>query len=157
LLVDLANLRGGPDNITVVIVRIGHKAAVSQPPPPKQTLWQRLKNWPFPVLLLGLLLAGLAAYVAINDGSRQWTVLTIILSLVAVIVLTTGMVGLFLSHAEEKRRRALEPDLPPPRVYRADPCPLDRILIEKLAHAVNTLEQQVKERQWEADWDSFQQ
>jgi protein phosphatase len=154
LLVDLANLRGGPDNITVVIVRIGQKAPVSEAPPAKPTLWQRLKNWPVPVLLVGLLLAGQAAYVAINDIDRGLAITSFILAAIAII---TGMVGLFLSHVEEKRHRALEPDLPPPRIYRTDTCRIDRALIEKLAHSVSTLEQQVKERQWEADWDSFQQ
>src|SRR5262249_44230876 len=66
-LVNLANLRGGPDNITVLIVRIGSgaeaggSAAESGPGTP----WYRRLPWPISALLLGVLLAASAATLAV--------------------------------------------------------------------------------------------
>src|SRR5262249_41336981 len=66
-LVDLANLRGGPDNITVLIVRVGktadpHSNGVAQSAPVQRpsSPWQRLGPWWLVALLAGTLLTGLA-------------------------------------------------------------------------------------------------
>jgi protein phosphatase len=152
LLVDLANLRGGPDNITVVVVRISGEPGAEAAKPPKPPVWQRLKPWwPLPVTLLGVLFAGLAAYV----WTRELYQLTVISFVFGAIAIGAGIVGLVLYYVEEKRRRATEPEARSPHVYRRSPCQIDRALGEKLARGLDTLEQQIKEKQWETDWNSY--
>src|SRR5262245_3335165 len=58
-LVDLANLRGGPDNITVLIVRVGGAPSDTPSKPPRRgkSLLARAP-WPLPVMLLGVVVAG---------------------------------------------------------------------------------------------------
>src|SRR5262249_32938273 len=58
LLIDLANLGGGPDNITVLIVRINDQHGAQSGSGAKSQPWYRLVPWPVSALLLGVLLAG---------------------------------------------------------------------------------------------------
>jgi protein phosphatase len=154
LLIDLANLRGGPDNITVLIARVNDRPSPSRiMAHQKKSFWQRLRPWPVPVLLAGLLFTGQAAYV----WAYELRGLAIASFLVAVIAVVTGIVGLVLHYAAEKRRRAADPDYPAPKVYRSAHCRIERDLIGKLAGALATLEQQLKDKQWEADWSTYQQ
>src|SRR5215472_13221568 len=65
-LIDLANMRGGPDNITVVIARLGGPSAdangvASAAGGRKRPLWRRVPWWPA-ALLTGTLLAMLAIF-----------------------------------------------------------------------------------------------
>jgi protein phosphatase len=158
LLVDLANLRGGPDNITVLIVRINDRPSPSRIITQTQrTLWQRLRPWlrpwPVPVLAGGLLLTGQAAYVWAYD-LRVFAIVSFVLAVIAVGV---GLVGLAYNYAAEKRRRAGTHEFPPPRVYRSFSCQIDHDLIAKLGNALVTLEQHVRGKQWEVDWQAYQQ
>src|SRR5262245_1630446 len=61
-LVDLANWRGGPDNITVLVVRVGEKMEPEHELRPAGSVAVRrkswfLRSWPFLALVLGVLLA----------------------------------------------------------------------------------------------------
>jgi protein phosphatase len=148
-LVDLANLRGGPDNITVLIVRVGGELTT---PPPPALPWHRRFPWPLPALLLGVLLAGGAVAVLVN----QWpTDLAVFAFVLAALALVAGMVGLLAHHAEEKRRASLEADRPTPKIHRSQPCAIDRAMLDKVARAAQGLKQQALEKGWEADWDTY--
>src|SRR5262249_45738974 len=114
-LVDLANLRGGPDNITVVIVKLGNDPAAPPPAPPvKKPLWARIPR-PFPALLLGVWLAAGAALLTYHKEFFGGVSL-LVLGLAA---LGAGLVGLAVQHAREQRRLENEPEAPPePRIHR---------------------------------------
>ena len=58
-LVDLANLRGGPDNITVLIVSVRGVATAAQAPKPVQRRrpWYSVIPWPLLILCVGVVLA----------------------------------------------------------------------------------------------------
>src|SRR5262249_5288266 len=64
-LVHLANLRGGPDNITVMIVRLGNDPAskVSSGSPPPKTGFRRFSKT-IVLLVIGLILAAVAVNLA---------------------------------------------------------------------------------------------
>jgi protein phosphatase len=152
-LVDLANLRGGPDNITVVIVRVGRGVAS----PVKST--RRSLNlpripWPFVALVAGVLLAGLAIVLAINR-EFGWGVVTMVLALGA---LVAGTIGLAAQHTDVKRQRFDELDQPvKPSVHSRKPCQIDRALVDRLANASTTLKQRLEEKKWDANWAEYQE
>jgi protein phosphatase len=153
-LVDLANLRGGPDNITVMIVHIDGAGSPSDPTlhlPGERTPWYLLLPWPMSALLGGTMLA---AGAALMTYYQIWGALLIFL--LAAASLIAGVVGLVIAHKEEKLRQENEPEPPRINVYQQASCQIERPLLDKLARAEALLQQRARERQWEADWDSFQ-
>jgi protein phosphatase len=165
-LVHLANLQGGPDNTTVIIVRIGGDApatgsdsvtdvvfgdALAPRPPLWPRVWavaQRLP-WSFILLLLGIVLGVGAVYLAINRVPGG--LFTFVL---AALALGGGLVGLLVQNLREKRREA-EPGPQPLRVYRQTPCQPDDVLLQRLIEATNTLERNVRSKEWNFDEEQF--
>jgi protein phosphatase len=152
-LVDLANLRGGPDNITVLIVRVNDQPA---PAPvdgkPRPTLVRHLP-WPLTTLIAGVILAVLAF--ALTAYEYRTAALGIFLT--AAVACLTGVAGLVVAYNQEKRRLAQEPTYPRPRVYRQKSCQVEPPLVEKVTRATAALEELVKERHWTVEWTGFQE
>lgn len=149
-LVELANLRGGPDNITVIVVRVGgdeaSTIAMTVRPHTKLrikvlrawNIWNRLVPWPLTVLAAGFMFALGAIILAINESRG-----TGVLIALAAVSIIAGMVGLIL-HAKKQRSDAnKEPEQPRRQnVYREYSCKIDRHLVEKLEKlSVNLIEQ----------------
>jgi protein phosphatase len=155
LLVDLANLRGGPDNITVLIVRVQPEPAERQNgrPADLRKPWHRRVPWPVTTVIVSAILAVDAIIVAAY-ASRQLGLLVFAL---AVVTTLAGLAGLALSYGRERHRLAVEPDRPAPRVYRQVSCQLEQPLVSKLIQSVGSLEQQLREKKTEVDWDAFHQ
>jgi protein phosphatase len=151
-LIDLANLRGGPDNITVVIVRVGKALAGAAAGPPRKSLAQVIP-WPLLALLLGTLLAAGATGLTY----LQLHALGVPVFLLAAAAVAAGVVGLVQQYRREQQSDPEEAEHHPPKVYRQAPCRLDRALLDKLARATQALKQRLSERGWEADWNGFQQ
>jgi len=153
LLVDLANLRGGPDNITVLIVRVQGSAdgnGVVSPAPPPPPPWQRVPWWVWTLFLGTLLVAG-----ATNLGAHEIAGAVFFFLLGAVAILA-GLVGLGLAYQREKTRQAAEAEeLPQPRVHRKASCRIEQPLLDKLARQVQALRQRADEKHWEPDWPQF--
>src|SRR5262245_44863354 len=147
-LVDLANLRGGPDNITAIIVRVnGGPPSVTAPvpSPPRRSrppLWARVP-WPLLALLGGVVLAALA--IALYFWPGGWV--AVLLFLLAFFTIGAGGVGLWLD--SKRPPRPGEEEHHEPHVYVQKSCKLDRDLLDKVARAEQTLKQRVEERQWE--------
>jgi protein phosphatase len=150
-LVALANLRGGLDNITVVVVRVGGIKTAEGPAPTTRRKPGFLHiHWPFSALLAGILLAAVAAGMTAL-GVKSSGLLAFYLSAAALMV---GLGGLMLDHYREKRRPH-DPAPPPPlRVYRDAVCKIDRPMVDKLAKAKIALEDWAREKKWEVDWDT---
>ena len=131
-LVDLANLRGGPDNITVIIVKIlsgtdGDKGSAVAggrkfPRPP----WWVLSLIGGTVLALGATLLHQAGLPSLAVG----------VFLPAVVAVLTGIVGLFIYYKREQVRQANEDEnRPPPKAHRRRPCKIDKPLLTRLTRA----------------------
>lgn len=157
-LVDLANLRGGPDNITVLVIRMGNLpsqpepgAPESEPPPPNR--WSVTWPWPTMALILGLLLAASAVNFTASQLPHFLVFPVIIL---AALSLLTGVLGLFWLNWKEKKQ---VPDPEPKiqaRIIREAACPLEKPLLDKITKLETTLSTLVRERQLEADWAEHQ-
>jgi PPM family protein phosphatase len=147
-LVDLSNLRGGPDNITVIVVRVGGQLATV---PPTRRPWHARFPWPLLALFVGALLAGGAVYLTVN----QLGGLAVFAFVLAALTITAGVVGLFAYHSREKRRHAEEAERPHPKIHRSQPCRLEPPMVEKFARAAQGLKAQAHEKGWQADWDTF--
>jgi protein phosphatase len=161
LLVDLANLRGGPDNITVLIVRAagGPEANGVAPPPRRRLTMPALPRvpWWLVTLLSGPLLVAFAAY--LNANHLPYSVFTFVLAGLAI---SAGLVGLALHYRREQRRLAIEEDevvddTPRPRIHRRAGCRVEPPLLDRLARAVASLRQRADEKHWEPDWNEYQE
>ena len=155
-LVDLANLRGGPDNITVLIARVGLGAesnGVPVPPAgPAGRPWRLPAPWWALTLFAGTMLVVAAAWLEFQQlpGSVP-------LFLVAALAILAGLVGLGVDYFREKKRLdGEEEDATAPRIHRKAPCRVEQPLLDKLARALELLRQRAEERHWEPDWNQYQ-
>jgi protein phosphatase len=148
-LIDLANLRGGPDNITVIVVRVGGQLATV---PPTRRPWHERIPWPLPALFFGALLTGGAIALALN----QLLGLALLTFLLAALTIAAGLAGLFFYHAREKRRLEAEAERPRPKIHRSQTCRLEPHVLEKFARSAQALKALAREKGWEADWDTFE-
>jgi protein phosphatase len=156
-LVDLANLRGGPDNITVLIARV-----LSGAPPTPQSrvtvpLLDRIPRWlriPWWAAALGggTLLTVLAVVLHILRHDEK-----IIVFLLALVAILAGLVGLGIHYLREQDAPDVDDDQPRPRIHRQHACKVDSGLIERVAAAVKSLAQQADEKHWEGDWTEYRQ
>jgi serine/threonine protein phosphatase PrpC len=151
-LVDLANLRGGPDNITILIARINEASDEKKAAPPNRPPWYRRIPWPFWALGVSFFLAVAAMafnYYEIGDRGK----LAILLSAASSAV---GLVGLVFIYRKEKERLAKEPAYAPARTYRQADCKIEPELVHQIGQSIGELAQQVREKQLEIDWDTFE-
>ncbi|HEY7328554.1 MAG TPA: protein phosphatase 2C domain-containing protein [Gemmataceae bacterium] len=157
LLTDLANLRGGPDNITVVIVRIGGPSTESNGIANtlktwKRPLWTSLPWWPF-ALLVGTLLAVTAIVLQAEQktGSAGFAFLLGSTAIVA------GLAGLFLHYHRERQQASHEEEHEELRIHRHTTCRVELPLLDRLIGAIRTLHQHAAEKQWSTDWKSYEE
>src|SRR5262249_3254369 len=121
LLIDLANIRGGPDNITALIVRVGGGAEYngSPPPPPPPPPPAPARHGPLlPWWLISLFAGPLLTVAAVALHANQYP-FGPVLFLVALAAVVAGLVGLGLHYQGERARLARERanEVEPPRVY----------------------------------------
>jgi protein phosphatase len=153
-LVDLANLRGGPDNITVVVVRVGGESA-AQPAVGgrKRRLWHLHVPWELSALAVGVMLAA-GVLVSVFAKIPSLGVVSLVL---AVLTLLAGLLGLWIHRGREEQRRAQQAGRPRPKIHRHSPCDIEPPLLHKLSKAEAHLAQWARERQWDADWAVYDQ
>jgi protein phosphatase len=150
-LVDLANLRGGPDNITVMILRVGNAGATRLPAPRPRRQWSVARHvpWPLIALFVGVVLVGNAGWLMLT--AQAGYVPSFALGALAIVV---GLIGLIAQAVREHRSARQEED-PEPRklqIYSESPCNIDGTLLDKLVRAVASLRQHVADKAWEVDY-----
>jgi protein phosphatase len=161
LLIDLANLRGGPDNITAILVRLpgtppdGAEPPAARPPRPRRG-WSLRLPWAALGLGAGISLAVLALVLVIL-GRPQLSVATFVL---AALTLGAGLFGLY----RQVRRETLGVPAPnpqdesrPPRVYRQTSCRIDKDLVDQLAQTTAQLEEQARAKNWQVAWPAYRE
>jgi protein phosphatase len=149
-LVHLSNLRGGPDNITVLVVRVGGSSTKSSSVSPIP--WYRRLPWPLVTLFLGVICAAWALiliFCQVVTGG-------LLFFLLAAGILGAGLTGLVLQFRDEKKRAEKETEQPPPRIHRHTPCTIDAPFLDKLMKATQTLKDHVMEKQWAFDGAAYQ-
>jgi protein phosphatase len=159
-LIDLANLRGGPDNITVVLARLPGESpkSVSEIPAlleqPRgelnSVLFARLP-WPGIALGAGITLA-LTALLLILLKYVGPAVATFLLAALALIL---GLFGLHRQQRQDERPKP-EEEHGPPRVYRRFRCQIDQAILGKLVEAESMVQDYAKENNWQVDWAAHQ-
>ena len=162
-LIHLANLQGGPDNITAIIVKVRGLSAASTDrqvatatPWASESLLGRMQDsvkgfpWSFVALILGILLAGIAIFLAATERAGE-----VVAFVVAGVLLVSGLVGLIMQSFRD--RSAVE--LAPKRklhIYRQIPCAIDQGLVDRLDQALLTLRSRVNDNHWEFDQSAFE-
>jgi protein phosphatase len=156
-LVDLANLHGGPDNITVIVVRVGGNAANNargggRSPVAAWKSGQRLADhWPVLALVAGIVLGVGAILLLFADLPGSLGIFAL-----ASIAVLAGLGGLLLQNMHP--RSALgEEETRSPQVYRRTPCAIELPLLQQLARAEAVLKGRIREHGWDADWPSCEQ
>jgi protein phosphatase len=153
-LVDLANLRGGPDNITVMIVQVSSSGPNGEssvrprrPGPP----WYQKVPWALVSLSVGLVLAAGAATLTMNHLGGGLPMF-----LLAAAALIAGLIGLMITHKHEQLEKAADPGPPEINVYSQAPCRIERPMVDKMLRAEAILEQRARDKQVDVDWDAYQ-
>ena len=177
-LVHLANLRGGPDNITVLIVRVGDELTPptrnSKPEAPtsKQAtgagvsrfwisdsrfLQFRRVSWTIVLLVVGLILAAGAVNLASDAMGRRASnkmAASVVLFVLAIGALSAGSMGLILHYYRHKRVASDDGHDSGLHIYHEADCHVDRPLLDRLIQAEKTLAQEIRDNNWEVDWDA---
>jgi protein phosphatase len=147
-LIDLANLRGGPDNITVMIVRVGGDLSLAGAASKGKGFWPRNFPWPILALFMGVFLAG-GAVAALFAGL---SVLGVLVAVLATAALVAGLVGLWRYQQREQKRLATQTHRPRLKTYRQTNCSVERPLLDKIARAAAALAERARDRHWNPDW-----
>jgi len=153
-LIDLANLRGGPDNITVIIVRIqegaesnGMATELSRTP---ARPWLRLPWW-VTSQVVGILVSIAAVYMTVDDWPGN-----LVAFFAGALAILAGLVGLLLYARGEKQRELQDEEAPQPRIHRRHDWSIEPALVEKLTRALQVLRQRASEKKAEPDWQENQ-
>ena len=163
-LIELANLRGGPDNVTVLIVRGGAPRDSVVTPRPGALMavprvvaavaraWTGNVPWPISVLVLGFILAVSFVFCAANDA-KSWATFFFA---TAIISIAFGMIGLFFHARRQERTPEPLPDTPTrASVYRQYPIRIDSALVERWTTTAIQLKEQLEAREWTVDWQAY--
>ncbi len=162
-LIDLANLRGGPDNITVILVRVGsaRDSLVGKAAPGASFFngagklvanYNRLVPWPISVLMLGLLLA--VGFIACMVSGLQSIGYPLFAGSMMAII--GGMVGLVARHRREQGKPAV-PEEAPTRasVYRQYPVRIDAGAVSRAMNFAKQLKEHAEAKGAKVDWVNF--
>jgi protein phosphatase len=161
-LVDLANLRGGPDNITVIIVRVGTSSAllngvpltpVPAAPPPAPPWYRQPLPWWIALLSFG----GMLSLSAVSLHYHNFPRTAVATFIVGALCVLGGIVGLLLYYRKERRQRTEEEGRPEPRIHRQTSCRIESTLLDRLVRALHLLRQRAQEKSWEPDWSEFEE
>lgn len=151
-LVELANLRGGPDNITVLIVRAG-KDDGSPDEPTTVAAKPKVRKpvpWPLSILALGILL-GVISVMLRSMGHAGLDIIVFVLAAAAV---GAGLFGLGL-HGQRQQPDVADDGPAELHVYATTRCQIEMPLIEKLGTAVDGMRTKLQEFEIEPPGDSY--
>jgi PPM family protein phosphatase len=157
LLVHLANLRGGPDNITVLLVRVPGGTATNLNGKPSRSRhlkraihsWNRTIPWPYTLIGVGSGLALLSLFMRLNEVPGS-----VFLFLMAAVAILGGLIGLFLQLKKEPEEEAtFVHDKPRTlNIYKQHNCTISPALAEKYAELENSLIEGMKAQGIQVDW-----
>jgi protein phosphatase len=151
-LVDLANHRGGPDNITIVAIRLAGKPPTDPnetPPTNGKAKPAARQQLPWSGICFG---SGLTlAIMALVLIGLQATALAIVTFILAVGMLVAGFIG-FSRTAEQPPPMDPEDEAGPPQVHRSASCGVDQPLMQKMMQIETNLQELIREKGWQVPW-----
>jgi PPM family protein phosphatase len=169
-LVHMANLQGGPDNTTVIVVRVGGEPRLAgvdssadvvfptgdgRPFVPRFALavyYLGKISWHYVMMGVGIVLACIAVALKVFDLGNE-----LMAFVFAGFSILLGVVLMMVQYFRDTRKVAPAPEIRPLQVYRQTPCPLDAAIFEKLVQSAKTLEDSIKEKNWEYDARGYQE
>jgi protein phosphatase len=151
-LVDLANLRGGPDNITVIAIRIpGQPPTTDSSDRLPTTFFQRIFRivpWPVLTIILGSALAIIALFLAMDRENRSFG---IGLFAISALMIVASVIGILLHHRREKSEEARAEFNESLKIYRRTGTQIDTMMIQKFTQTEANLLELIKEKGWSVD------
>lgn len=148
VLIDLANLRGGPDNVTVVVVQVEEDLTESSPPPvrprrrraPPPVLWVMVAASLILALLLGIsgVYVGMVAALLVAAGVACYT--------------AWYCLGADTGAESVGGQAAVPQGRGPYRRYSAKPT---EAFVNRLASTIDSLREAASERGWQVEWDAI--
>jgi protein phosphatase len=150
LLVNLANLRGGADNVTVVIGRVGHPPDDLPPEPDDEPARAAGMSWKW---LAGLWTIGLTLVVAVS----LWMFSMFVEGLAFAAAAAFAAVAMFALWLELRpRNRGADGEGPPQAdergPYRVASARFEERLLNELASMESGLQRTAAEEGWSVDW-----
>lgn len=162
-LIDLANARGGPDNITCLIVEVPGAPPDAGKKKPKKPLYEPLvraavkwnKSVPWPLTALGGAVASAGLSVVLRLAEFPGSILFF---LIAAGLILAGLVGLIIKsrvpEPAEDEYSSGEPEL---RLYRDYPFEIDEALVNRMNAFESKLRTDVLNQNLEVDWIAHSQ
>jgi protein phosphatase len=147
VLIDLANLRGGPDNITVIVAKVGNLSAVQSAEPPSTSSGgglSRVSLGAWVGLGVGLLLGALMAAAGKWIGAAVGGVVAVGSAFFALAQATTG--GRRMTWGRAPYGKGPHTSLP---------CRVGDPLLEKFATLITKLRESTSQQNWTIDWASL--
>jgi protein phosphatase len=139
-MVDLANLRGGPDNITVIIVEVSEASIATQSKGFTVRESYSDKSHPFPVAIwITTAIALLAAFIFFTVGQMTFALLAIATGLTALVAAGIRHGILHQPQTEMKDRYGRAP-------YRRYTCDADATMVERLAGTFQAIQEAMVEK-----------
>jgi protein phosphatase len=164
ILVELANLRGGPDNITVIIIKVGDSEASVMTSSMKTKKisalrrafdsWNRTIPWPLSIIGIGFLFAVVFVLANINQwpGKMLWFALSSL-------TILGGLTGLILKVRKQNQEEEDEPENEAPRklnIYRDYECHIHPDLIDRFQKLTNDVKMHLEAQKVQSDWKKFE-
>ncbi|MBA2227084.1 MAG: protein phosphatase 2C domain-containing protein [Gemmataceae bacterium] len=167
LLVHLANLRGGPDNITVILVRVPGGPHDPGAPRYSSSSFTRLRetlsrHWPVWTILTGSVCALLSLFLHLQELKT----LSLPLFLLGALIILVGIIGLVHSllrtpsDTGEANVPLTDPELEQPRslnIYRQHDCTITPERLSQFAETEQQLITALKEHNIPVDWEAHAQ
>ena len=153
-MIDLANLRGGPDNITVIMVRVPGS------PEPQQNddgaiksgsrKWYQIIPWPALVITLGACLA-IFSLIMLTDRTSSLKTGGMVLFGLSVLLVLAGLIGVILLRRNDQQEEAKAIVNDALQIYRRNPAQVDTALVNKMMQTEANLLELIKEKSWDFD------
>lgn len=161
LMIDMANLRGGPDNITVIVVKVTGEQIANDPckndplineedlpPPPMERVMRPIPRMLWIGLLLVLMASGLAYYFQQPLVTLGGVLITIFAGIFALVYRFTG--ELVQLPAKKKFRFGKGP-------YSETQCHADSNVALNLKILFDELSEAARTNEWKIDWETVHQ
>lgn len=175
MLIDLANLRGGHDNITVIIAKMsGDSPSTNNPnfiPVSKPSLFNKISDrlkrikigipWWFICLMFGLLLAisliGIKALEQnLTDSFLTGDLVKFSVIFIALVFFIAGAIGFFIQFQNSKEDEAKEFPMPSARIHRKAQIEITQAQLTKMENQIEAFKKRAELKHWDINLEALE-